>query len=35
MIIAVAAPEPIDSLTKPWLPLNGAEAIADFILAVG
>jgi molybdopterin-guanine dinucleotide biosynthesis adapter protein len=33
MIVAVAAPEPIDGLTVPWLPLNDAEAIAGFILA--
>jgi molybdopterin-guanine dinucleotide biosynthesis adapter protein len=34
MIVAVAAPEPIDGLTLPWLPLNDAEAIAGFILAI-
>jgi molybdopterin-guanine dinucleotide biosynthesis protein B len=33
MIVAVAAPEPVDGLILPWLPLNDAEAIADFILA--
>jgi molybdopterin-guanine dinucleotide biosynthesis protein B len=33
MIVAVAAPEPVDGLTVPWLPLNDAEAIADWIMA--
>ncbi len=32
-IVAVASPEPIAGLTLPWLPLNDAETIADFILA--
>jgi molybdopterin-guanine dinucleotide biosynthesis protein B len=34
MIVAVAAPEPINGLVPPWLPLNDPEAIADFILAM-
>ena len=34
MIVAVASPEPIDGLGLPGLPLNDAEAIADFILAM-
>jgi molybdopterin-guanine dinucleotide biosynthesis protein B len=34
MILAVAAPEPIGGLILPWLPLNDADAIADFILAM-
>jgi len=34
MIVAIATPEPIDGLILPWLPLNDAEAIADFILAL-
>jgi molybdopterin-guanine dinucleotide biosynthesis adapter protein len=34
MILAVAAPELIDGLILPWLPLNDAKAIADFILAL-
>jgi molybdopterin-guanine dinucleotide biosynthesis adapter protein len=33
MIVAVAAPEPMDELSLPWLPLDDPEAIADFILA--
>jgi molybdopterin-guanine dinucleotide biosynthesis protein B len=33
MIVAVAAPEPPDDLPLPWLPLNDADRIADFILA--
>jgi molybdopterin-guanine dinucleotide biosynthesis protein B len=33
MIVAVAAPEPIDGLTVPWLPLNDPGAIADWIMA--
>jgi molybdopterin-guanine dinucleotide biosynthesis protein B len=31
-IVAVASPEPIAGLALPWLPLNDAGAIADFIL---
>jgi molybdopterin-guanine dinucleotide biosynthesis protein B len=34
MIVAVAAPELIEGLTLPWLPLNDAAAIAGFILAM-
>ena len=33
MIVAVAAPEPVTGLTLPWLPLNDADAVADFVLA--
>jgi molybdopterin-guanine dinucleotide biosynthesis protein B len=33
MIVAVAAPEPIDGLPVPWLPLDDPEAVADFVLA--
>jgi molybdopterin-guanine dinucleotide biosynthesis protein B len=33
MTVAVAAPEPIDALPVPWLPLNDPEAIADWIMA--
>jgi molybdopterin-guanine dinucleotide biosynthesis protein B len=33
MILAVAAPLPIDGLTLPWLNLDDPEAIADFVLA--
>lgn len=32
-IVAVAAPEPVTGLRLPWLPLNDAGAIADFILS--
>jgi len=31
-IVAVASPAPVAGLTLPWLPLNDADAIADFIL---
>lgn len=34
MIVAIATPEPIEGLTLPWLPLNDADAIAGFILAL-
>jgi molybdopterin-guanine dinucleotide biosynthesis protein B len=34
MIIAVAAPEPIEGLNKLWLPLDDPERVADFILAM-
>jgi molybdopterin-guanine dinucleotide biosynthesis protein B len=34
MIVAVASPEPIAGLTITWLPLDDAEQIADFILAM-
>jgi molybdopterin-guanine dinucleotide biosynthesis protein B len=33
MIVAVASPQPLPDFTLPWLPLDDAEAIADFILA--
>jgi hypothetical protein len=33
MIVVVASPEPLVGLACPWLPLDNAEAIADFILA--
>src|ERR1700744_6308470 len=32
-IVAVASPEPVAGLLLPWLPLNDANAIADFILS--
>jgi molybdopterin-guanine dinucleotide biosynthesis protein B len=33
MIVAVASPKPVPGLTKPYLPLDDPQAIADFILA--
>ena len=33
MIVAVAAPEPIDGLTMHWLPLNDPAVIAEWIMA--
>jgi molybdopterin-guanine dinucleotide biosynthesis protein B len=32
-IIALASPQPIPGIALPWLPLDDAEAVADFILA--
>ena len=33
MIVAVAAPEPIEGLSLPYLPLDTPDAIADWIMA--